>query len=334
MHRTQNVDPLEALWEPSLIEKSETASVQEDFEEIPVVMSGAVLPSGGGRLEMMVYRLDLQSNAQTWAAQDEGEIRRRAVTAARDMNVAALWDLLEANLILNGLVGAKVSPHTLRAYRKGLSTFLEFAQTAGVQLLRPRPNHGAAYARWLEGQGYNTSTVRVRLAAARKLFAALRWAGATDATPFADVRPAPDPVPRTEKRKPYTQGEVETLLRRADLEEKVILLLGAHAGLRVSEIAGLRRADIHLQGEHPHLMVTGKRQKRQGVPLSQSLQQVLQAWLAGTPQLTTYVIGGQSSDYVQGSGQGGLRAQRCPLFAPPGSRAAPQRGHPYLCRHW
>ena len=300
MHCTQNVDPLAALWESSLVEKSETASVQEDIAGIPVVMSGPVPPSGGGRLDMMAYRLDLQSNAQSWAAQDEGEVRRRAVTAARDLDAAALWDLLEANLVLNGLVGAKVSPHTLRAYRKGLDTFLNFAQTAGVQLLRPRPNHGAAYARWLEGRGYNTSTVRVRLAAARKLFAALRWAGATDATPFADVRPAPDPVPRTEKRKPYTQGEVEAMLRRADLEEKVILLLGAHAGLRVSEIAGLRRADIHLQGEHPHLMVTGKRQKRQGVPLSQSLQQVLQTWLVGTPQLTTYVIGGQSSDYVQG----------------------------------
>lgn len=250
-------------------------------------------------LEILAYRLDLQANAQALAGQDEAELRRRAVAAARDMDTAALWDLLEANLLLNGLAGAKVSPHTLRAYRKGLGVFLEFAQTAGVQLLRPRPNHGAAYARWLEGKGYNTSTVRVRLAAARKLFAALRWAGATDATPFADVRPAPDPVPRTEKRKPYSQGEVEILLRHADLEEKVILLLGAHAGLRVSEIAGLRRGDIHLTGEQPHLMVTGKRQKRQGVPLSRSLQATLATWLTATPQLPTYVISGQSSDYVQ-----------------------------------
>lgn len=221
MHRTQNLDLLAALWEQALEDESKVISVQDgstDHPDIPVVvMPVPMSPSGEGRLEIMAYRLDIQANAQSWAGQDEAEIRRRAVTAARDMDTAALWDLLEANLILNGLVGAKVSPHTPRAYRKGLSTFLEFAQTAGVQLLRPRLNHGAAYARWLEGQGYNTSTVRVRLAAARKLFAALRWAGATDATPFADVRPAPDPVPRTEKRKPYSQGEVETLLHRADL---------------------------------------------------------------------------------------------------------------------
>lgn len=295
MHRKQQ----RVLLTPTAAPRHEESLGSMASELMPTATRTPVPSHTGSRLELMVYRLDIQANAQSWAAQDEAEIRRRAVTAARDMDVETLWDLLEANLILNGLAGAKVSTHTLRAYRKGLRTFLEFARVMGVQLLRPRPNHGAAYARWLEGQGYSTSTVRVRLAAARKLFAALRWAGATHATPFADVRPAPDPVPRTEKRKPYAQTEVDTLLRQANLEEKVILLLGAHAGLRVSEIAGLQRADIHVFGEHAHLIVTGKRQKRQSVPLSQSLQSALQAWMTATPQLGNNVISGQSSDYVQ-----------------------------------
>lgn len=119
-------------------------------------------------LQVMVYRLDLQANAQTLAGLDGAELRRRAVRAARDQDTNSLWELLEAHLILNGLSGAKASPHTLRAYRKGLTMFLEFAAASGVQLLRPRPNHGVAYARWLEGQGYSTSTVRVRLAAASR----------------------------------------------------------------------------------------------------------------------------------------------------------------------
>ncbi|GAA5502700.1 tyrosine recombinase XerC [Deinococcus xinjiangensis] len=248
---------------------------------------------------MMVYRLDLQARAQAWADMDVPEMRRRATEAARDMDVESLWSLTEAHLLLNGLSGAKVSRHTIRAYRKGLETFLEYARMVGLQLLRPRPNHGVAYARWLEAKGYNTSTVRVRLAASRKLFAALRWAGATDATPFADVRPAPDPVPRTEKRKPYSDVEVEELVRASDLEEKVILLLGAHAGLRVSEIAGLQRLDVHLDGEQPYLMVTGKRQKRQGVPLSRTLAKALYAWLNATPNLQGRVLSSGSVDYVQ-----------------------------------
>ena len=251
-------------------------------------------------LALLAYRLDIQARAQAWADMDDPELRRRATEAARDMDVEALWSLTEANLLLNGLSGAKVSHHTIRAYRKGLDVFLGYAQQVGLQLLRPRPNHGVAYARWLEAQGYNTSTVRVRLAAARKLFAALRWAGATDATPFADVRPAPDPVPRTEKRKPYSETEVEELVRAGDLEEKVILLLGAHAGLRVSEIAGLQRVDVHLDGEHPYLMVTGKHQKRQGVPLSRTLAKALSLWLSATPDLGPRVLSAGSVDYVQG----------------------------------
>jgi integrase/recombinase XerC len=258
-----------------------------------------MMPLPATSTELLRYRLNLQTRAQGWADLDPAELRRRATVAARDLDAGALWDLTEAHLLLNGLAGARVSPHTLRAYRKGLTVFLTYATGVGVQLLRPRPNHGVAYVRWLEAQGFRTSSVRVRLAAARKLFAALRWAGAGDSTPFADVRPAPDPVARTEKRRPYSDSEVLTLLRHADLEEQVILLLGAHAGLRVSEIAGLQRSDLQLDGEQPYLMVTGKRQKRQSVPLSRTLQAALGVWLAATPGLTARVISGGSSDYVQ-----------------------------------
>lgn len=247
----------------------------------------------------LAYRMHLQARAQAWADLDSAEMRRRAVEAARDMDEAGLWSLTEAHLLLNGLAGAKVSAHTVRAYQKGVQTFLEYAREAGVQLLRPRPNHGAAFVRWLESHGHSTSTVRVRLAAGRKLFSALRWAGATEATPFADVRPAPDPVARTEKRKPYTTSEIDTLVRAGDLEEKVIVLLGAHAGLRVSEIAGLQRADVHLDASPPYLTVTGKRQKRQSVPLSRSLHLALTGWLAATPTLGPGVLSGSSSDYIQ-----------------------------------
>lgn len=263
------------------------------------VLRRAVPPKPDGSTSRLAYRMDLQARAQGWADLEPDELRRKAVEAARDVNEAELWSLTEACVLLNGLAGAKVSAHTLRAYQKGLAVFLEYAEAAGVQLLRPRPNHGFAYVRWLEAQGHSTSTVRVRLAAARKLFSALRWAGATDATPFADVRPAPDPVPRTEKRKPYAEDEIGALLQAGDMEERVIVLLGAHAGLRVSEIVGLRRADVHLDEQPPYLMITGKRQKRQAVPLSRSLAQALRTWLQATPQIASRVLGAGSSDYVQ-----------------------------------
>jgi len=250
-------------------------------------------------LELMAYRLDLQARARAWADLEAGELRRRAVTAARDGDVQALWEMTEAYVLLQGLAGARISQHTLRAYRTGVSLFLEYATPAGVQLLHPRPNHGVAYARWLEAKGLSTSSVRVRLAAARSLYAALRWSGATDAAPFTDVRPGRDPVARTEKRKPYSADDIQTLLRHARPEEAVMVLLGAHAGLRSSEIAGLPRSDLHLDEPEPYLVVTGKRQKRQSVPLSGTLVAALRRWLALSPGAGPQVLAGSSADYVQ-----------------------------------
>ena len=250
-------------------------------------------------LELMVYRLNIQARAQTWADLEPAELRRRAVEAARDGDVQALWDMTEAYVLLQGLAGARVSEHTLRAYKTGVALFAEYARPAGVQLLRPRPNHGVAYARWLEAKGLSTSSVRVRLAAARSLYAALRWAGATDAVPFADVRPGRDPVARTEKRKPYSPDDLKQLLAHAHPEEAVMILLGAHAGLRSSEIAGLPRMDLHLDEPEPFLVVTGKRQKRQSVPLSGTLTLALRRWLALSTSVGPQVLSGSSADYVQ-----------------------------------
>ena len=166
-----------------------------------------------------------------------------------------MWAIVEARLVLQGRAGARVSPRTLESYRQGLSALLRWAQPAGVSLLRPRPDEGSAYARWLEGQKYSPSTVNVRLAAARSVYAALRWAGATEASPFSDVRGASDPTPRWEKRSPYTKAEIDTLLKHADPQERVYVLLGADCGLRNSEMSSLRREDVPerraVQHHHP-----------------------------------------------------------------------------------
>lgn len=241
-------------------------------------------------LELMAARLDLAARAERLARQDPDALRKDALRWARDSDEQGLWDLIEAFLVTRGARGARVSDHTLASYRQGLRTFLEWAVPGGVSLLRPRPNDGFAYARHLEAAGLAPGSVKVRLAAARALYAALRWAGATDASPLTDVRAARDPVPAWEKRKPYTRTDLAKLLKQADPQQRVILLLGAHCGLRVSEMLGLQRADVHLGGEHPYLTVTGKRQKRQDVPLSRSAEQAVQAWMEMTPQLGSRVL--------------------------------------------
>ncbi len=139
--------------------------------------------------------------ARAWATLLDDERRRRAMEACRDHDTAALWDLTDAHLTLHGKAGARVSPHTRDAYRRGVAVLV--ASWRQETLLRPRRNAAALWLRQMEADGLMPSTVKVRLAAARALYAALRWAGATEADPLRDVRGAKDPVAPWEKRQPY-----------------------------------------------------------------------------------------------------------------------------------
>jgi len=239
---------------------------------------------------VMMYSLDLQGRSERLGRLSPPELRRYGVQSARDNDLEGLWSLTEAYLVLRGARGARVSHHTLATYRYALETFLRYAGQAGINLLQPRPNEGFAYVRWLESQGLSPASVKNRLASARCLYAGLRWSGASDAAPFNDVRAPADPVPRTEKRKPYPEADLQRLLACADPQESVIVLLGAHAGLRVGEMLSLTRPDLHLEGQDPYLTVTGKRQKRQDVPVSPSLRAALQRWMDMTPQLAPRVL--------------------------------------------
>ncbi|OOV11799.1 site-specific integrase [Deinococcus sp. LM3] len=241
-------------------------------------------------LELMAYNLELQARADRVAQLEPDALRKDALRAARDLDPAGLWAITEAFLVLRGSRGARVSAQTLESYGAGLRFLLAWAAPAGMSFIRPKPNDGYRYVRHLEASGLAPSTVRGRLAAARAVFAALRWSGATDAAPFTDVRTAGDPVPAWEKRKPYTDRDVVTLLEHADEEDRVLVLLGADCGLRVTEMTTLLRADVHLGGDRPYLVVTGKRQKRQEVPLSRRAEAALEHWIRMTPTYRTYVI--------------------------------------------
>lgn len=217
---------------------------------------------------------ELLTRAHAWATLPADELHRKAAEAARDRNPAALWGLAEAWLLHYGRAGARVSGRTLQSYQEGIGLLLTAWQ--GENLLHPGRNAGAGWIRTLEDRGMSPATVRVRLAAARTLYAALRWSGATDADPFRDVRPASDHTPPESKRQPYSPEELHALLAAADPETALILYLGSMAGLRVSEILALQWADIDL--EAGQLTVQhGKGGRRRVVILSKTLIAALHA---------------------------------------------------------
>ena len=206
------------------------------------------------------------------ATMSEDELRRLAAEAARDRDVEALWALTEAHLTLHGSAGSRVSRHTLDAYRRGLKDLLRAWQ--GENLLRPRRNAGVLWVRELEGR-LKPASVGVKLAAAKTFYAALRWSGATEAAPFADVRAAVDKTPAWEKREAYTRTEVHWLERTCEGYTLYIVLLGAHAGLRVSEMTALKWEAIDL-GSGTLKVVAGKGGKTARVNLSSTIVDVLE----------------------------------------------------------
>jgi integrase/recombinase XerC len=195
--------------------------------------------------------------------------------AARDHDGATLWSLTEAWLRTFGAAGATVAPGTVRSYRCGVHALL--AAWTGQDLLHPDPDAATTYIRLLERRGLAPSTIQARVAAGRGLYAALRWCRALAIDPFAECRVPHDQTPAWDKRMPYGDDEVAALLQAArDPLDAVLVLLGAHAGLRAQECADLRWTDVHL-ARRDLVVRQGKGGKQRVVALSATLRQALHA---------------------------------------------------------
>src|SRR4051812_2397566 len=117
---------------------------------------------------------DALATARRWIDLDPSERRRRAAAACRDRDVEQLWSLTEAVIVLHGRKGAHISPRTRKAYRSGISALM--AAWQHVPLLHPTRDQAALWLRDMEAASLAPATLTVRLAAARALYRALRWA--------------------------------------------------------------------------------------------------------------------------------------------------------------
>ena len=93
---------------------------------------------------------------------------------------------------------------------------------------------------------------------------------------------------RTEERliNHLTQEEMRAILdapdpsTRSGIRDQAMLYLGLAAGLRVSELVGLRLDDIELDGPYPSILVRGKGRQQRRLPLWKEATRALRAWLA------------------------------------------------------
>ena len=93
---------------------------------------------------------------------------------------------------------------------------------------------------------------------------------------------------RTEERliNHLTREEMKAVLdapdpcTRSGIRDQAMLYLGFAAGLRVSELVGLRLDDVELEGPYPSILVRGKGRTQRRLPLWKEATRALRAWLA------------------------------------------------------
>jgi integrase/recombinase XerD len=212
--------------------------------------------------------------------------------------MSALAPTIEAFFTQRLFNQRQASPRTIAAYRDTLRLLLGFARDRTgkapnqLDLADVDAELVAAFLTHLEQQRHNSVRTRnARLAAIRSLFrfAALRHpehAGLIQ-------RVLAIPAKRYERGIVgfLTPAEVDAVLDTPDRSswhgkrDHALLVLAVQTGLRVSELTGLTRADLHL-GTGAHVRCHGKGRKDRATPLTPQTAAVLQVWVrhhAGSP---------------------------------------------------
>lgn len=186
----------------------------------------------------------------------------------------------------------KASPNTVAAYRDTCKLLLAFAQgkigkpPSRLSLADLDAALVGAFLQHLEEERGNGSATRnARLAAIHSLFRYAAPRAPEHAAVISQVLAIP---PRQRERaivSYLTPEETEALITAPNRttwhgrRDHALLLLAVQTGLRVSELTGLARQDIHLSGG-PHVRCHGKGRKNRATPLTGQTVRVLRTWLA------------------------------------------------------
>lgn len=194
-------------------------------------------------------------------------------------------------------VERNASAHTQDAYARDLHQLVEFARRRGYSLGDALGENGLlAFAQHLRGRGLAETSVERKLCVARAFARFLRREGILpeEATASVSTFHLPRKLPNALSRE-----EVDRLLEQPDtatplgLRDRAMLELAYAAGLRVSELLGLRLQDV--QVEEGFVRVFGKRAKERWVPFGESAKHALQRYLQfARPKL----CGKHSEDYL------------------------------------
>ena len=184
-------------------------------------------------------------------------------------------------------VERRLAAHSIESYARDLVQLARFAERHGraaEALSRPDLE---AFVRELMAEGRSPRSVARAIACYRGFYRFLMVDGRLPASPAEDVR-----APRTWKVLPrfLSVEDVDRLLAQPDpatpkgLRDRALLELLYATGMRVSELVGLRPADINL--ENRYLTCTGKGQKQRLVPIGDAAAEWVRRYMReGRPAL-------------------------------------------------
>jgi site-specific recombinase XerD len=240
----------------------------------------------------------------------------------------------------------QASAHTVASYRDCFRLLLEFVQ---------RRLHKAPSALSLEDidallatafldeqeqvRGVTARTRNLRLTAIHSFFRCAAFEMPSHAEHIQRVLAIP--AKRfTRARVPFwSREEVDALLAAPDRRtwsgrrDHALILLAVQTGLRLSELTGLRREDLHT-GPGAHVRVIGKGRKERCTPLSKSPRAVLAAWLREPPRAEDQpLFPNASGGRLSAHGVDYLLNKRVTAAASTGSALKKKRVSPPVLRH-
>lgn len=261
--------------------------------------------------------------------------------------MSALAPLLQA-FFTNRLLDQKhASTHTVAAYRDSFRLLLAFAHEqlgkapSSLDLADLDAPFITSFLTYLEkARGNSVRTRNARLAALHSFF---RFAALREPTHAAVIqRVLAIPHKRAEKKLVayLTRSEFEALLAAPDQRTRLgrrdhaLLSLALQTGLRVSELALLRLADVQLDRVGAHVRCHGKGRKERITPLTHQTVKALRAYLRdrdttpSSPLFLSRLGNPMSRDAVERliEKYRSLAAQSCPTL----SR---KRVSPHVLRH-
>ncbi len=210
---------------------------------------------------------------------------------------ASFATLLEAFFTQRLMHQRQASAHTIASYRDTFRMLLQFTQKrfhkapSTLTLEDIDAPLVAAFLDDLEAvRGVTARTRNLRLTAVHSFFRYASYEAPTHAAQIARVLAIPAKKFDRALVGFLSRFEVDALLAAPDQRtwsgrrDHALMLLAVQAGLRLSELIGLRRDDVQL-GTGSHVRVTGKGRKERCTPLSKATRAVLSAWLR-EPTLT------------------------------------------------